>query len=176
MEAERVTVSSARHDLRVLLALRRIVHAVDLHSRRLQAMHNITAPQLVCLLAIKEHNLLTTGSVARHIHLSPSTVIGILDRLESKGLVQRERDKMDRRLVYVSLTESGKTLAANAPSPLQDRLEEALSKLPDDEQETIAKSLERVVELMETQHHTGTAPVLETGPLDSSNKSTAPSI
>jgi DNA-binding MarR family transcriptional regulator len=153
-----------RYDFRVLQALRRIIRAVDLHSRKLSARHKITGPQLVCLLSVAEYEPVTPSAIARHIHLSPSTVIGILDRLEAKGLVRRERDQKDRRLVQVSLTEQGKALVVSAPSPLQDTLAEAMNKLPEAELATIADSLDQLVELMEVRH-IDAAPILETGPI-----------
>ncbi len=71
----------------------------------------------------------------------------------------------DRRLVHVSLTEQGKALARNAPSPLQDAFAGAMRKLPETELVMIAESLERIVGLMQMQH-VDAAPILETGPSD----------
>jgi len=136
-------------NLRVLQALRQIIRAVDLHSRQLVVQHKITGPQLITLLTVKEQGPVTASTIANYIHLSPSTVIGILDRLEAKRLIRRERDLKDRRLVWVSLTQEGKVLTENAPSPLQDSLAEAISKLPDTEVLMIVESLERIVELMQ---------------------------
>lgn len=158
-------VSATRYDLRILQALRRIIRAIDLHSRKLSAQHKITGPQLVCLLSVEEHEPVTPSAIARHVHLSPSTVIGILDRLEAKEFVQRARDLKDRRLVQVSLTEQGKALVANAPSPLQETLAEQMNHLPDAELAMIAESLDRIVEMMEVRH-IDAAPMLETGPID----------
>lgn len=157
-------VSAGRFDLRVVQALRRIIRAVDLHSRKLSATHQITGPQLVCLLAVDEFGPITLSALARRVHLSSSTVIGILDRLDTRGLVRRERDLKDRRLVQISLTVPGRGLVATAPSPLQDTLAEAMSELPAAQQATIAESLERIVELMEVRH-IDAAPILETGPI-----------
>lgn len=157
-------VSLKRFDLRVVQALRRIIRAVDLHSRKLSARHQITGPQLVCLLSIGESAPITLSELARTIHLSPSTVLGIVDRLEVKGLARRERDLKDRRLVRISLTGPGRDLVANAPSPLQDTLAHAMSQLPAEQQATIARSLERIVELMEVRD-IDAAPILETGPI-----------
>lgn len=157
--------SVPRYDLRVFQALRRIIRAVDLHSRKLSAQHKITGPQLVCLLAVEEHEPVTPSAIARHVHLSPSTVIGILDRLEAKGLTRRARALKDRRLVQVSLTEPGKALAVSAPSPLQDALAREMNELPEVELAEIAGSLDRIVEMMEVRH-LDAAPILETGPID----------
>jgi DNA-binding MarR family transcriptional regulator len=162
----------AQFDLRVLQSLRRIIRAIDLHSRRLVAQHNVTGPQLVCLLSVKEQAPLTPSAIARHVHLSPSTVIGILDRLEGKGLVRRERDRQDRRRVLVSLTEVGEAVVVSAPSPLQGTLARAMERLPEAEQATLAGSLERIVELMEVRD-VDAAPILETGPIPSPTSDSA---
>ncbi|RMH44770.1 MAG: MarR family transcriptional regulator [Deltaproteobacteria bacterium] len=157
---------ATRYDLRVLQALRRMIRAVDLHSRKLSAQHNVTGPQLVCLLAIEEHEPVTASAIARHVHLSQSTVIGILDRLEAKKLVRRQRNLEDRRVVHVSLTEQGRALARNAPSPLHDALATAMTKLPESELGAIAASLDRIAEMMEDRH-SDAAPILDTEPVGS---------
>jgi len=153
---------SERVDLRVLSAMRRIIHCVDLYSRELAAKTRITTPQLVCLITLAERGPMTATTISREVFLSPSTVVGILDRLEEKGLVKRERVSKDRRVVTVTISEAGRKLAETAPSPLQSRLTEALGLLPLPEQIAIAKSLERVVSLMEAQNLDVT-PFLETG-------------
>lgn len=149
-------------DLRVLRALRRIIQAVDIHSRKLAGVHKITTPQLVTLLWIVESGSSTASDIAKQIHLSNSTVVGILDRLESKGLVVRERSTHDRRLVHVRATSAGEHLARSAPSPLQDVFANALHQLPEQEQRTIAESLERIVDLMAARD-IDAAPLLDAG-------------
>lgn len=136
-------------DLRILQSLRRIIRAVEIHSRHLAMKYHITGHQLVCLMIINDNGPIAEGAVARLSHLSSSTVVGILDRLEEKGLVKRERSQQDRRRVYVTATANGKKLATKGPSPLQDRLAAGLKELPDLEQAAIALSLERIVDLME---------------------------
>jgi DNA-binding MarR family transcriptional regulator len=150
-EAVPAEVPEVRYEVRIVEALRRIIRALHLRSRKLTAEYDVTGPQLHCLLTVAQEETLTVTSIARRVHLSSSTVIGILDRLESKGLVARERDKNDRRLVNVMATDRGRELVAKAPSPLQDTLLEGLKALPDMEQATIAFSLERIVDLMEAK-------------------------
>ena len=143
------SAAAQQYDLRILRALRRITRSIALHSRHLAACSHITAPQLVCLRAIIANEPLTATAISREIHVSPSTVVGILDRLEDKGLIRRERGREDRRIVFISATEAGVELARQAPSPLQKRLADALNALPELEQATITLSLERIVDLME---------------------------
>lgn len=143
------TPSSQQYDLRILRALRRITRSVALHSRQLAACSHITAPQLVCLRTVIDRGPLTATAISREIHVSASTVVGILDRLEDKGLIKRERGREDRRIVFVSATPAGIELAAATPAPLQKKLADALNALPELEQATITLSLERIVDLIE---------------------------
>ena len=151
-------------NLWIFRSLRRIMRAVDLHSRHLAAEFLITGPQLLCLQTLHDDGPLTTSALAKLIHLSSSTAVGILDRLEHKGWVQRERSEHDRRVVLVHITAAGETCLASAPSLLQDRLASGLRALPEQDQLTIAQSLERIVELLEMTSQ-DVAPLLEAGPL-----------
>lgn len=155
------------YDLRILRSLRRIIRCVDLYSKQLSVSNQITTPQLVCLLAVVNNGPLTATAISREVHLSASTVVGILDRLEEKGWVTRMRDRNDRRVVQVSATSAGVALSRQAPSPLQKTLANALNALPELEQATIALSLERIVALMEAQA-IDASPILATGPINPS--------
>ena len=156
-----------RYDLRILRALRQIIRSADLYSKHLVATNQITAPQLFCLLTVVNNGSLTASSIGREIHVSASTVVGILDRLEEKGLVTRQRGRKDRRMVHVTATPTGMALAQKAPSPLQQSLADAVKALPELEQAAIALSLERIVDLMGARD-TNIAAVLKTGRGESS--------
>lgn len=164
--ADTPPVPSGSYELRILQSLRRIIRAVEIHSKKLDQNFQITGPQLGCLMAIRENGPLTTSGLAQKVYLSPSTIVGIVDRLEEKGLISRRRGDRDRRQVLVCVTEAGERLLATAPSSLQDSLADALKNLPELEQVSITLALERVVDLMEAGRIEA-SPVLETGPIDS---------
>jgi len=160
------------YDLRVLQSLRRIIRAVEIHSRKLIQSHQVTGPQLTCLMALAETPL-TLTALAQAVYLSASTVVGIVDRLEEKGLLQRNRSHQDRRQVLISLTADGSRLISDAPSPLQDRLAEALQNLPELEQVSITLALEKIVDLMEVRN-IDAAPLLETGTITAGLRQKSP--
>ena len=141
-------MDSPATDIRVLRAIRRIIRAVDLHSKTLQQAQDITAPQLVCLLTLVRQGPQTVKALSAAIDLSPSTTVGVVDRLAGKGLAERTRSTSDRRQVLVSATAAGRALAQRSPSPLQDRLVARLGALPVAEQLMLAQALERLVTLM----------------------------
>ncbi len=135
----------------IFMDLRRIMRAMDVYSRQLAGSHGLTGPQMLCLREITTHTSLTTGALARAVALSPATLTGILDRLESRGLVSRERRPEDKRRVLVSLTPLGKQIALELPSPLQDRFGSRMTELSTDEQTAIRIALSSIVRMMELE-------------------------
>lgn len=146
----------------ILRALRRILRAVDRHGRRLAQQHRLTGPQLICLREIRRGEPLNPGQLARSVSLSPATVTGILDRLETRGLVTRRRRNRDKRQVLVQLTEQGADMLRHTPPPLQERFVQRLETLAPEEREHIATALARVVELMDAED-IDAAPLLASG-------------
>jgi DNA-binding MarR family transcriptional regulator len=143
------TLPNERYDLQILGSLRRIIRAVDIHSRKLASEHGITVPQLMCILKIDELGSLTIKELSNEIFLNPSTTVGIVDRLEKNGAVTRERSVRDRRKVRIQLTQKGKEILANSPPPLQEKLAQSIDALPKLEKLTIASSLDKLISLME---------------------------
>lgn len=135
-------------ELRVLKAIRRIIRSVDIYSRRLNREYSLTTPQLICLSTLHEAGTMTNSELSKEVSLSASTVNGVVDRLETKGLVIRRRSERDKRRVCIEITGPGMELVKKAPPLLQEHLTAALNGLPDLEQAAITLSLERVVQLM----------------------------
>lgn len=161
-------VPKERYDLRILSSLRRIIRAVDIYSRKLAQNYGVTVPQLLCLLKVDELGPLTIKDLSEEVYLNPSTLVGIVDRLEKAGLFTRQRSVRDRRRIRISLTEAGQEMVAKSPSPLQDTLAGKIDALPELERATIALSLEKILDLMQSEDGEltevpgkDTAPVLE---------------
>lgn len=159
-------VPPMRPELQILQSLRRIIRAAEIFSKQLIRQHKITGPQLMCLRKLMESEGLTVSELSKAIYLSPSTVVGILDRLEERGLVARLRSRGDRRKVLIHPTQAGRELVAEAPSPLQVALERGLQALEPEQQQRMAESFSQLVQMLELDF-VDAAPVLETGPLDS---------
>ncbi|MDH5673476.1 MAG: MarR family transcriptional regulator [Myxococcales bacterium] len=132
----------------VLRALRRIMRAIDLHSRQLATAYGLTGPQLVSLRVIADRGPISPSLLAREVSLSQATITGIVDRLAARQLVQRERSSRDRRVVTVTVTEAGRALIETAPSPLQERFVARLHALSDEEQAIIRLTLGKIVRMM----------------------------
>ena len=85
------------------------------------------------------------------IMVNSSTVTGIIDRLEHKGLVKRLRISTDRRIITVELTKNGEVLAENAPPPIQQKIFDGLSKLSEKELKNISKTLLKLTDMLDVQ-------------------------
>ena len=149
----------------VLIALRRVIRATDLHSRYLARTTGLTAPQILLLQAIHNSGRVTIGQLAGEVSLSQATVTSILDRLEKRELVFRERSTEDKRKVHACLTQEGQRVLKDAPMPLQDQFARQFNELEDWEQSAILASLQRVAHMMDAQD-IDASPVLDLGKLD----------
>jgi DNA-binding MarR family transcriptional regulator len=148
----------------ILRALRRIVRAIDMHSRQLEQRFGLTGPQLVCLRVLVAQGPMTASELARAIDLSQATLTGIVDRLVRGRVATRKRDPRDRRRVSIAATARGVELVETAPSPLQTKFADRLTALPTENQAAIAEMLEQIVRMMDAEG-IDAAPVLAAGAL-----------
>jgi len=147
------TTSETRQNLvrDIIYQIRRLMQAGELFTKELNKTYQVSAPQLHCLLALNDNGPLPPSQIARYIMVKSSTVTGIIDRLEQKGLVYRIRNSPDRRVITIQLTEAGKELAQNAPPPIQHKIVDGLKKLPEGEIKQIILSLSKLTHMLDVQ-------------------------
>jgi len=133
----------------IIYAIRRLIQAGELYTKELNKVYNVSAAQLNCLLSLHENGPLPPSQIARNILVNSSTVTGIIDRLEDKGLAKRERTSADRRVVTIELTETGKVLAENAPPPIQQKIFDGLNKLSENQINQIALALTKLTSMLD---------------------------
>ena len=149
------------HD-EILIALRRIIRAVDLRSKTLVKETGLTAPQLVVLQALARSGATKPSALSRAVSLSQPTVTAILERLTAAGLVKRAKSETDRRAVLAELTEAGEAAAAGSPQLLQAGFIEAFHQLPSWERHMLIASLQRIASLMNAEQ-IDASPILAAG-------------
>ncbi len=132
--------------------VRRLVQAGDIHSKGLNKKYQVSQPQVSCIIALNEYGPLSLSKLAQYILVKPSTVTGIIDRLEQKGLVKRERNLTDRRVITIELTAAGQHLAEEAPPPIPETIIRGLTKLSAEEAEQIVNSLSILVGMLDDEH------------------------
>jgi len=151
---------SRKNDL--LVALRKITRAIDLHSKRLARETGLTAPQLLVLQCVARTGRAKPSDIARHVHLSSATITSIVDRLVRGDMVSRERSAADRRSLEVVLTATGRDKLAAAPELLQAGFLSAFTDLEDWEQSLLVSSVQRIALMMDAGS-IDAAPILELG-------------
>lgn len=131
--------------------LRRIFQALNEQSKQAEKKTGLTGPQLWAILTLEKEGALRVTALAEKLFVHPATAVGILNRLEDKGIVQRKRTQRDRRAVDVELTDEGHLVARQAPTVPQGRLASGLATLTPEEIREIGRSLDRIVELLDAQ-------------------------
>ena len=134
----------------LLILLRKITQAVDLHSKYLNKNFGLTGPQLILLQELSNGEV-TVSELARRISLSQGTVTDIIHRLEKKELIVRRRSSRDKRRVLLALSEKCKDLLALAPPPLQETFTNYFSQIEEWEQLMILSSMNRIVKMMSAE-------------------------
>ena len=133
----------------VIHLMRRLMQAGERYTKELNKKFSVSAPQVACLLALFDDGSMSPSQIAKRIMVESSTVTGIIDRLEQKGLVTRTRISQDRRVITIELTEAGRRLAENAPPPIQQKIVNGLRKIDEAERVQIIQTLNRLTEMID---------------------------
>jgi DNA-binding MarR family transcriptional regulator len=151
-------------DLTALMkSIRRIVRALDVQSRRIDRTIGLTLPQLVVLRSVRDLGEVTSRAISMEADLSPPTVVGILDNLEAKGLIERYRSDRDRRIVHTRLTEKGASIVEEAPPLLGQAFAERFSGLDRRRRIELVAALEEIVALASAEADDVPSAAMESG-------------
>jgi len=150
----------------LLIALRQVIRAIGLYSKKLSKETGLTSPQLLVLQAVAEHDDAMVKEVAKTINLSSATITSILDRLEKRDLVTRTRSTTDKRKVGISLTAEGTEIIKDSPTPLQEHFIARFEAMETWEQSQMLATMQRIAGMMDAEE-LDASPVLEVGQLHS---------
>jgi DNA-binding MarR family transcriptional regulator len=141
-------------DPRVMAVVRNFrvaVRAVQAHSAWVERQCGLSAAQLWALWEVDRAPGMSVSEIARRLSIKPATASNLLDKIETKGLLQRCREGHDQRVVQLFVTEEGAKLLATAPLPAQGALLDALTRLRDEELEELSEGLEALVDILHTK-------------------------
>jgi MarR family transcriptional regulator, organic hydroperoxide resistance regulator len=120
-----------------------------LRGREAQGLGKLSYAQYSLLGSLSAEPELSASQLAAIADLSPATVTQMLDHLESDGLVTRVRSQLDKRVVLVALTSSGRKLVEERRARFEPRWQAALAEFSDAELLTAAAVLDRLRELFD---------------------------
>lgn len=162
-------VSSMSSDIAslTLRALRRVLRATEIGSRRLANATGLTPSQWLVLREIASRDSVTPSEIAQAVQFSQATITTVVDRLQELGFVQRQRNERDKRQFILSALPPGVAALTDAPDLLQTTFTQRFDRLPSWEQAMILAAVERLAMLMDAQN-IDAAPLLDSGLIDRS--------
>lgn len=113
----------------------RVLWAVDhgLHSasKRMEMRHGVTGLQRFAIRILGRFPTISAGRLAEILHVHPSTLTGVLRRLEERGYVERQSDPNDARRALFVLTDQGRSLNGLQSGTVEAAIRRALSSMPE---------------------------------------------
>ncbi|AVO49153.1 MarR family transcriptional regulator [Melaminivora suipulveris] len=126
------------------LQLRRIVVQLGAAIECRVEPLGLTDAQWKPLLRLWLREPASASALARECHIDSGALTRLLDRLEAKGLVRRDRAAHDRRVVHVALTNAGRSVAGRLPALLGDAQQALLQGFDGNEQDALRGYLDRL--------------------------------
>jgi DNA-binding MarR family transcriptional regulator len=133
----------------IVWAIRRIMGLIYTDSRRQMKRFGVTGPQSLVIksLTAAEEDLSSAG-LARMLGVTPPNMTGIIDRLEGRGLVERQRKEGDRRVSLIHLTKAGEQLSETLRDPVEEKLMVGLRDLPPTEVYGVYSALNSIIDIL----------------------------
>ncbi|MBW1956150.1 MAG: MarR family transcriptional regulator [Deltaproteobacteria bacterium] len=129
--------------------IRKLVRAVYIESSKIGRQYGLTGAQSAVLRTLFHQGPMSSADLSRWLYVTPSNITGIIDRLEKKTLVHRDRQPKDRRVVLIRLTEEGADLSRRLPDPIEKKIIEQLADLKTDHVQLLAMAMNQILNLIE---------------------------
>lgn len=105
-------------------------HALQRTSKRMESTLGVTGPQRFVIRIVGRFPGIPAGHLAEILHVHPSTLTGILKRLERQGLIRRRLDARDRRRSLLGLTDKGRRFDVGAEGTVEAVIQHAIERTP----------------------------------------------
>ena len=145
---ELAVIPGREQEREVLAALGRIIRSTGSGIREAGRGAGLGASHLLVLQLLEQEGPRKAGEIAKDLSFSKSTITAILDTLEERQFIMRDRHVSDGRSVLVSLTDAGKRALALIPATFQTHFLARFNKLPDWERAMVLSALLRVCDLL----------------------------
>jgi DNA-binding MarR family transcriptional regulator len=156
------TASRTALELETLQGLRTIFGSARSHDNEVRRSAGISGSLLWALSEIarfRDSRGITVNGLSAHMALHQTTTSNLVNLLAERGLIQRERDRTDQRIVHLKATAIGKKVLLKTPGPHAGLLVDALRRLDHAQLAELSRNLQGIVEAM---HRTATTAAGET--------------
>ena len=128
--------------------LRRVSVIIRKRGRDILSAFGITPPQLNALVILIEDGEITMGKLCDRMYLACSTATDLIDRMERNGLIARERDQNDRRVIRLKVLDPGRQIIDEVMKARKRYLGGVLQQIPEEEHDMLIKSLGDIYTVM----------------------------
>jgi MarR family transcriptional regulator, organic hydroperoxide resistance regulator len=169
IDALEATLPDSLQFMRLLWA---VAHGLDRTSKMMSRRVGVTGPQRLVLRVVGLSPGISAGDLADLLHVHPSTLTGVLQRLVDQGLLSRIRHRSDRRRAVLHLTPKGRRVNAAARITVEAAVSRVLVNTSDAERAAcrhvlglVADELERQIEVAPPSKHKRRPSTASTAPL-----------
>jgi DNA-binding MarR family transcriptional regulator len=104
----------------------------------------LTGPQFYILQLLYNGGKSTVSGLAEEMSVKPSAITAMIDRLLKQGYVTRERDELDRRVVFIQISDAGRQILEEVHQKRKKVLTKYLSHLDRDELQSLLSIYEKI--------------------------------
>jgi MarR family transcriptional regulator, organic hydroperoxide resistance regulator len=126
-------------------------HVLERLSERMMTTLGVTAQQRLVIRCVGKYPGIGPGQLASLLRVDPGTVSAALNRLESKGLLERRRDPRDRRRTTLGLTAEGRALDGPTDGTVEAALGQLLEEAAPEDVASTVRVLEQLTGLVEAE-------------------------
>ncbi|WP_437932159.1 MarR family transcriptional regulator [Sorangium sp. So ce291] len=105
-------------------------HGLQSTSKRMEAKMGVTGPQRLVIRIVGRYPGISAGQLAEIMQLHPSTLTGVLKRLQERGIIERRVDPNDGRRALLGLTARGRELDSLRTGTVEAAVRQALKAVP----------------------------------------------
>ncbi|WP_441286373.1 MarR family winged helix-turn-helix transcriptional regulator [Sorangium sp. KYC3313] len=130
-------------------------HGLQSTSKRMEAKMGVTGPQRLVIRIVGRYPGISAGRLAEIMQLHPSTLTGVLKRLQERGIIERRVDPNDGRRALLGLTARGRELDSLRTGTVEAAVRQALKSVPRRKLDAAQDVLAAVAEALQPQQGGG---------------------
>ena len=143
-------VNEERSDIakNIVQDLRVVVRTIQAHSRWVEKQCGVSSVQLWAMWELFSSPGQKVSDLSKSLSIHQSTASNMLDKMEEKNLIRRDRSGPDQRVVQLFLTSKGSELLSVAPRPAQGAVQDALNRMSDEQLNSLKGGLDALINHM----------------------------
>lgn len=135
--------------MEALKKLRIVIRAAQRHSNWIEKQCGVSGAQLWVMQELYETPGARVGEIADKLEIHQTTASNLLDALVKRGLIVKERDREDQRVVHLVLSKEGTAVLEKAPKPARGLMPEALRKMDENGLAELNRGLQALLDVIE---------------------------